>query len=155
MLKNWLTPITTVAMMASAFAVAASPGRDMEALVLTGGHGDSGPMRFVLEGRPVGGLYPGAVEQIKLKVANPLSYKLRLTQVNGKVTRTSHSGCPATSASLQVKQYSGVLPLTIRAHDRLSLAGTIPVTMPSGASEKCAGARFTIALTGLAYRVER
>jgi hypothetical protein len=155
MLRNWLTTISTVAMLAGAYAVATSPGKDEDALVLTGGHGGYGPVRFVLEGRPVHGLYPGVTKQISLKVSNPLGYKLRLTEVTGKVTSTSRRGCPATTSNLQVKKYTGVLPLTIRPHDRLSLAGTIPIVMPSGASRNCAGSHFTIALSGLAYRVDR
>ena len=45
-------------------------------------------------------------------------------------------------------------PVQVALGDAEPLAGTVPVTMPSGATTKCAGAHFTIALTG-AGRQER
>ncbi|GIM91235.1 hypothetical protein [Paractinoplanes toevensis] len=88
-------------------------------------------------------------------VHNPAGYRLRVQQLSGRVTRSSRRGCPATSASLQVRPYTGRLPVVVAAHGRTDLAGALPVTMPSGTSEKYAGAWFTINISGVGYRADR
>jgi hypothetical protein len=128
-----------------------------EAVVLVGGssshHGD--PIYFTLEATPVRALHPGAVRQMKVTLINKLGYRLKLQRLSGKVTSSSRRGCSATAANLQVKDYSGSLPVSISARARTSLGGAIPVVMPPGASQKCAGARFTITLSGIGYRADR
>ncbi|GAA2614358.1 hypothetical protein [Paractinoplanes durhamensis] len=161
MLKKWWTPIATLVMLAAVLVVATTDQTTVttdDTMVMVGGHGrgDHGaPLHFTLTAKPVHGLYPGKVEQLRVTVNNPTGYRLRLQQLSGRVTWSSRRGCPATSASLQVRQYTGRLPMVITARGRTDLGGSLPVVMPSGTSEKCAGARFTITISGMGYRVDR
>ncbi|MEV4350382.1 hypothetical protein AB0J83_38490 [Actinoplanes sp. NPDC049596] len=136
-----------------------SPGSpdpaENEAMVLVGREQRGGAMTFELQGRGVRGLYPGAVKQMRVTVVNPSAYRLRLHRIDGRVVSSSRRGCPATSASLLVKAYNGRLPQAVEPRSRTTLAGTVPVTMPSGATTKCAGAHFTIALTGAGWQEGR
>jgi hypothetical protein len=43
----------------------------------------------------------------------------------------------------------------IGPHDRTTLRGTMPVTMLPGTTAKCAGARFTITMSGIGDRADR
>src|SRR4051794_21415659 len=102
MLKSWWTAAGAAAVVAGVLlAIAPSPPATQaedEAMVLVGGRGGDhhgAPMHFVLEGKPVRGLYPGAVRQMKITVFNPLGAKLRVQQVSGRVTSSSRRGCPA------------------------------------------------------------
>jgi hypothetical protein len=162
MLKSWWTAAGAAAVVAGVLlAVAPSPPATQdedEAMVLVGGRGGDhhgAPMYFVLEGKPVRGLYPGAVRQMKITVFNPLGAKLRVQQVSGKVTSSSRRGCPASTASLVVRPFTGVLPVVVPARGRTTLTGALPIAMPGGASEKCAGVRFTISVSATGYRVDR
>ncbi|MEU4687524.1 hypothetical protein [Actinoplanes sp. NPDC023714] len=121
-----------------------------------GGEPGGGPLAFELKGKPVRGLYPGAVKQMRITVDNPLGYRLSVQRLSATVTSSSsRRGCPATPANLQVKEYTGRLPAIVAAGGRTDLGGAIPVAMPLGAPEKCAGVRFTIAISGVGYRVAR
>jgi hypothetical protein len=161
MLKKWWTPLATLVMLAGVLVVARTDGTTFtpdDTMVMAGGRGGrdhGGPLYFTLTAKPVHGLYPGKVRQLKVTVNNPMGYRLRLQQLSGRVTWSSRRGCPATLGSLQVKQYNGRLPVEIPAHGRTSLSGWLPVVMPYGASENCAGARFTITISGTGYRVDR
>ncbi len=162
MLKSWWTAAGAVAMLAGVLLAVAPDAPDTaaedEAMVLVGGHGGDhrgGPMYFVLEGKPVRNLYPGAVRQMRITVLNPLGYRLRLQQVTGKVTSSSRRGCPATPSSLEIRTFTGRLPVMLPARGRTTLDGALPVAMPSGTTEKCAGARFTIAISAVGVRVDR
>ena len=162
MLKSWWTAAGAAAVLAGVLVVLAPGPPDTaaedEAMVLAGGQGSShrgGPINFSLEGKPVRGLYPGAVRQMRITVFNPFGARLQLRQVSGMATSSSRRDCPANSTSLQIQTYTGRLPVTIPAHGRTTLEGTLPISMPSGTSEKCAGSRFAIAITATAYRVDR
>ncbi|MEU4237997.1 hypothetical protein [Actinoplanes sp. NPDC026619] len=160
MLKKWWTPLATLVMLAGLLVVATtdqSPAAE-DTMVMVGGRGGhehGGPLYFTLTAGSVHGLYPGKVKQLRVTVNNPMGYRLRLQQLAGRVTWSSRRGCPATSASLQVRPYTGRLPVLISAHGRTTLTGTLPILMPSGTSEKCAGAHFRITISGMGYRVDR
>ncbi|MFF5079854.1 hypothetical protein ACFY36_22610 [Actinoplanes sp. NPDC000266] len=161
MLKSWRTSVAAAALIGGT-VVAFTPGSpespdpsENEAMVLVGREQGGGAMTFELQGRGVRGLYPGAVKQMRVTVVNPSQYRLRLHGISGKVVSSSRRGCPATSASLLVKAYNGRLPQAVEPRSRTTLDGTVPVTMPSGATTRCAGTRFTIALTGTGLRERR
>lgn len=158
MSKTWWTAAGTMAALAGILvAVAPRPMPDDEAMLLVSQTGEprTGPLHFALEGKPVKGLHPGATRQMRITVMNPLGYRLSLQRLTGKVTSSSRRGCPANDTSLQVKDYNGVLPATIAARGRTTLTGTFPVSMPIGATEKCAGARFRISMSGVGLRVDQ
>ena len=160
MLKSWWSVVAAAAVLAGVLvAVAPDPPsvRDGDVLQLVGRDGEhsDGPLYFTLEGRPVRGLHPGAVKQMIITVRNPLGFRLSLQRLTAKVTSSSRRGCPATSDNLQVQPYRGQLPATVAATGRTVLDGTIPVVMPIGASEKCAGTDFTIRLSGVGRRMSR
>jgi hypothetical protein len=160
MLKSWWTAAAAAAVLSVAALVAVSDSpadQEGEMLILTGRGSDhrDGPLHFLLEGTPVRGLYPGAVKQMRITVDNPLGFQLSVQRLSAEVTATSRRGCPATSANLQVRDYTGTLPVTVAAAGRTELGGAIPITMPLGATEKCAGVRFTISVSGVGRRVAR
>jgi hypothetical protein len=160
MLKSWWTAAALAAVLAgvlAAVAPGAPSGRDGDVLRLAGRGGDhhDGPLYFTLEGKPVRGLHPGAVKQMKITVRNPLGFRLSLQKLTAKVSSSSRPGCPANSQNLQVREFSGRLPATVAATGRTELAGSVPVVMPIGASQKCAGASFTITVSGVGQRMNR
>ncbi|WP_203824292.1 hypothetical protein [Actinoplanes palleronii] len=157
MSKRWWIAATSAAALAAALIVAVgSPDNPDETIVLVGdSHHRGGPLYFELKGKPVRGLFPGAVKQMKISVVNPLGYRITVHRLTAKVSDTDRRGCSATAANLQVRSYSGRLPVTVAASGRTELGGAIPVSMPIGATRKCAGARFTIAISGVGQRVPR
>ncbi|MBG0561728.1 hypothetical protein [Actinoplanes aureus] len=160
MLKSSWTAAAAAAVLAGVLvAVAPDPPsvRDGDALLLVGRDGDQpdGPLHFVLEGKPVRGLYPGAVKQMKITVRNPLGFRISLQRLTATVSSSSRRGCPATAGNLRVREYSGRLPATVAATGRTELDGSIPIVMPVNASEKCAGADFTITVSGVGHRMSR
>jgi hypothetical protein len=114
-----------------------------------------GPTRFELHGQQVHGLYPGATRKMHIVLTNPYSFRLRLGDISGEISRSSHHGCPATSTSLRVTGYTGRLPVFVGPHSRATLPGSFSLAMPRTAPQRCAGSHFTIALTGMASRVGR
>jgi hypothetical protein len=158
MSKTWWTAAAAAITLAGVLvAIAPQRNPDSEEMLLVGRGGDqsNGPLHFVLEGKPVRGLYPGAVKNMRITVRNPLGYRLSLQRLTAKVTSSSRRGCPATSANLLVKEFSGKLPAMVAANGRTNLDGAFPILMPMGATEKCAGTRFEISVSGVGYRVHR
>jgi hypothetical protein len=160
MSKTWWTAAGTMAALAGVLlAVAPRPSQapDDEAMLLVSQAGErrNGPLYFRLEGKPVRGLYPGATRQMRITVLNPLGYRLSMQRLTGTVTATSRRGCPADDSSLRIGDYTGALPVAIAAHGRTTLTGTLPVSMPIGTTEKCAGARFSISMSGSGFRADR
>lgn len=154
MLKNWWTVLAMAAILCGtglALSSASSNATSDEAAVLVGHRDDDGAVSFSLEGKSLRGLYPGAVKQMHLTVVNPNRFRMSLHQLSGKVVGTSRRDCPATASNLVLETYTGALPAVLDANSRSKLAGTVPVRMPIGASPKCAGALFTITLTGRGY----
>ncbi|WP_229071498.1 hypothetical protein [Actinoplanes sp. DH11] len=160
MVKKWWAATASAAALGVALVAAVSgppEGPQDETLVLVGRGGDrsGGRMHFELTGTPVRGLYPGAVKRMRITVDNPLGFRLSVRSLSARVTSSSRRGCPATPANLEVRDFTGALPAMVAARGRTDLAGSIPVAMPLGATEKCAGARFTIAVSGVGDRVAR
>ncbi|WP_430780897.1 hypothetical protein [Actinoplanes sp. G11-F43] len=159
MVKNWRIAAAVTAVLAGGLLAATSfsPHAPDEALLLVsrGSEPPGGPLHFTLEGKSVRGLHPGATRQMRIAVRNPLGVRISLQHLTAKVSSTSRRGCPATEANLQVRRYSGHLPVTVAATGRTDLAGSFPVVMPLGASEKCAGADFVITLTGVGHRMTK
>jgi hypothetical protein len=113
------------------------------------------PQRFELHGKSVRGLYPGVTKRMDVTIVNPNNFDLRIGSVRGRVTATSHKRCVASAMNLRVGDYTGPLPVVIKSRKRLTLKGSIPVVMPSGAAQACAGVRFTISLVGTAAKASR
>ena len=159
-MKSWWTAAAVAAALATALVVVVTgpEAPEDETFVLVGrggGEPGGGPLAFELKGEPVRGLYPGAVKQMRITVDNPLGYRLSVQRLSATATSSSRRGCPATSANLRVREFTGKLPVTVAAAGRTDLGGAIPVAMPLGAPENCAGVRFTIAISGVGYRVAR
>lgn len=156
MVKSWRTTTTAVVALAGILLVSTSGSSvpDQETLLLVGGQ-RGGPLHFKVEGRSVRGLYPGSTRQMRITVRNPLGFRLSLRQLTAKVSSSSRRGCLPIAKNLQVRRYSGPLPVTVAASGRTPLAGSIPVVMPMGASQKCAGATFVITLSAVGVRMNR
>ena len=92
---------------------------------------------------------------IDLKVVNPNSFDLKIISLRGKVEASSQRRCAASAANVRVMPYTGQLPVIVSAGKRAKLKGSFPITMPKGASQTCAGARFTIALVGVGAKASR
>ncbi|MGK5679139.1 hypothetical protein [Actinoplanes sp. URMC 104] len=151
----WPTIATAVLISGGVLAITAGASdssgiADDEPMVMVGRERGDGSVEFAIEGRTVRGVYPGAVKQMRTTVVNPSRYPLRLKSLSGRVVASSKRAC--STGNLQVKAYSGKLPLTIAAYGRVTLPGTLPITMPMEAPTKCAGVRFTIALSGVGFR---
>ncbi|MFI7540959.1 hypothetical protein [Actinoplanes sp. NPDC049599] len=118
-------------------------------------HGRQLDARFTVTGTSVRGLYPGAVKQLQLTIANPYRFALQIRSLSGRVGATSRRGCAVSAANLQVQRYTGRLPVTVPARGRTVLSGTLPITMPRQATAKCADTRFTIILSGTGTKAAR
>jgi hypothetical protein len=146
---------TLAGVLAAASAAQSSGARDDNVLVLASHTGQSRyNMRFTVDGKSVKGLYPGAVKKAELKISNPYGFDLILQRVEGRLVATSRRRCSPDPSHLVVQKYLGKLPVTLRAHSRTTI-GTLPVAMPKDAPAKCAGTKFTIAISGTANRTRR
>jgi hypothetical protein len=140
----------------AAFSPTLPQGAGEPTLLLVAGDGHRrSEVRFTVAGTSVRGLYPGAVKQIRLRIVNPYGFALRIQSLSGKVTATSRRTCAATGANLQIRPYTGRLPLTVPARARTEFDGALPVTMPSTATAGCASTRFTIVLLGTGTKASR
>lgn len=156
--KWWMAAASVAVLITAAFIVAtdSSGTPDDGNLVLVGqGSRQDGPLYFQLKGKPVKGLYPGAVKQMRITVVNPLGYRLRVQSLSARVSDSNRRGCHPNSENLQIRKYEGQLPIMVAASGRTELSGVFPVTMPRGATRKCAGARFTVSISGIGRRVTR
>jgi hypothetical protein len=154
----WTAAASAAAALATAAFVTATdssgtPDDGMLVLVGQGTHRDD-PLHFQLRGKPVKGLYPGAVKQMRITVVNPLGFRLRVQSLSAQVSGSNRRGCHAESQNLQIRQFSRPLPITVPV-GRTDLSGFFPITMPRGAPRTCAGARFTITISGVGRRVTR
>jgi hypothetical protein len=153
--KAWRTAVTAAATLVTAFVVTSGhhDEADARAMLFTHADGDSrGDVRFALTGHPVSGLYPGATRQIKITVVNPLGFPLSLRTLDGSLVGTNRRACPATRSTLRVAAYSGQLPIVIKPYGRITLPGSIQVTMPRDATPSCANTKLQISLTGTGRR---
>jgi hypothetical protein len=134
------------------------PSTDLESGSLVSGsrpRSGHGKPRFGIEAMAITGMYPGASRRLALTVTNPYRFRLRVGSLRARVTSTSRSGCAPTAANLRVGDFTGRLPITVPAHGRTTLSGSVPVTMPRNANPNCAGARFVIQLSGKGRRADR
>jgi hypothetical protein len=90
----------------------------------------------------VTGLYPGQTKPLVLKVRNPFSSPLTVTEIRIKVTQTNHAGCPATD--LTATNFSGALLVPPGGQ----ATTTVSVTMSGDAANACQGARFRMKYQG-------
>jgi len=156
MSKSWWVAAGSAAALATAALVVASgaPEEPDGTIVLVSGNGGrhDAPLYFELKGTPVRGLFPGSVKQMRITVRNPLGFRLIVQSLSAEVSSTDRRGCRAASENLQVRPYVGNLPVTVAASGSTDLGGAIPVAMPLGAAQRCAGARFTISISGIGRR---
>jgi hypothetical protein len=154
---------TTLAITASlgCLAFAAAPERPESAssgtIAIVGYHGrlsghDIRPFRITVAGKAPTGLHPGTTKDMAVSIENPYDFALRVEGLRGEVVETSRRKCKPHN--LLVRTYVGRLPLTVAARGR-TRAGTIPLFMPLDANQACAGAVFTIRLSGNATKAVR
>ena len=115
----------------------------------TSGHA---ALPFTLNGRPVAGLYPGATRNLPLVLANPYSFTLRVTTLDGAVVSSSRKRCKPVRDNIRVRSYTGRLPVTVPPYGKVTVHA-LPVVMPPGASADCAATVFTLRLSGTATRI--
>ncbi len=142
----------------AAFGPARPQSAEEPTLFLVSGndrHSYPSHVQFTVEGASVRGLYPGAVKEMKLRIANPYSFALQIRSLSGKVSATSRRGCSVSSANLRVQGYTGRLPVTVPARSRTVLDGWLPITMPRQATARCADTRFTVILSGTGTKATR
>ena len=123
------------------------------------GHVTSGPdgeLDFAVEAPEVQGLYPGAEKPMRLAVANPFAFDLKITSLSGRVSSTSSPSCAPVASNLQVRAYTGPpsLPMVVPGRDRRP-AGSVVLYMPNTVANACQGVRFVIQLDGAATKVNK
>jgi hypothetical protein len=160
---RWKIAVGTVGTLA-AFTLAASAGvQDVsasESMVITGAHGDMRgyddrqPFGIAMGGKAPKGLYPGVVREMKLTLRNPYDFALSVKSLRGEVVASSKRKCKPVAANLVVRAYTGKLPVVIPPRGKVD-AKSIPLHMPPAASQACAGAVFTIRLSGTATKAYR
>ena len=149
---------------AAALTLAASAGvpdaSAGETMVITGAHGqtrgydDHRPFDIAMGGKTPKGLYPGVVRDLKLTLRNPYDFALSVRSLRGEVIATSRRKCKPVPANLVTRSYAGPLPIVIPPRGKVE-AKSIPLHMPPGASQACAGVVFTIRLSGTAMKAYR
>jgi hypothetical protein len=107
---------------------------------------------FSISAPSVTGLYPGAVKKLKLTVANPYNFAIKVTDLWGALDGTSKPNCAPSPGNLTVRVHEGVgLPLVVPARSGAA-AGAIPLYMPNSVVDGCQRATFTISLHGTAKK---
>jgi hypothetical protein len=122
----------------------AAPGTDL----------DAPQYSFIVQAAPVGGLYPGAVRQLRLTLTNPYTFDLLVTGMHADLVGTSRPGCAPVPTNLEVRAYTGELPVGVKAEDSAQ-GGAVPLHMPNSVSDDCQRATFTIRLSADAMRASR
>ena len=148
----------------AALTLAASAGipdaSASETMMITGAHretrgyDDHRPFDIAMRGKAPKGLYPGVVRDMKLTLRNPYDFALSVKTLRGEVVATSKRRCKTGPANLVARGYAGPLPIVIPPRGKVD-AKSIPLHMPPGASQACAGAIFTIRLSGTATKAYR
>jgi hypothetical protein len=129
-----------------------------EGLIVAASTGNAGygtrPFAISVQGKPVKGLYPGAVRDFHLNLQNPYPFDLRIERLRGEVVSSSRSRCRPGAGTIATRPYVGKLPLTVPARSRKAV-GRIPVSMASNAPAACQDLTFTVQLTGTATKASR
>ncbi|GAB1643013.1 hypothetical protein [Krasilnikovia sp. MM14-A1259] len=126
----------------------------VQAMTLTAVQGpaqDAGHYTFTVRAAPVDGLVPGTDRRLVLTLDNPYDFDLLVTDLRADLVATSRVGCAPVPANLEVRRYTGELPVRVDAGDSRE-AGSVPLHMPNTVVDACQRATFTIALDASATR---
>ena len=148
--------VVGIAVAAASAGPATSGDREMVVTSSRGaaaGYGDK-PFAISVSGGSVKGLYPGVTKDMKLLLANPYPFALKVTDLRAVVTTSSRARCRPGPTTVVTRPYNGKLPLVLPARSRKD-AGTIPIAMPPDAPQACQKTSFTIKLTGTAKKASR
>ncbi len=106
---------------------------------------------FVMHAAGVEDLYPGADRRLVLTMTNPYAFDLLVTDIHAELAATSNAGCDPVPANLELRDYTGELPLRVAAGSDHE-SGAVPLHMPNSVVDACQRATFTIALAADATR---
>jgi hypothetical protein len=139
-------------LLGSAVPSATPPG---ETISLMDWHGQSsGHSGFQVRASSTGLLYPGTTRKISLTVVNPNPFPIRVRMIKGRLASTSRAGCRPVASNLQVRPYTGRLPLVVAPFGRRD-AGHLELHMPGSVVDACQRARFVIHIDSDAARSGR
>jgi hypothetical protein len=149
-----LVAVVTIAGAAGAGAVLRPGASTDQATTLTAVHDATDEQfSFVMRAAAVDDLYPGADRRLVLTMTNPYAFDLVVTDIHAELAATSNAGCDPVPANLELRDFTGSLPLRVAAKsDRES--GTVPLHMPNSVVDACQRATFTIALAAAATRAD-
>ncbi|MEV6844189.1 hypothetical protein [Actinoplanes sp. NPDC051411] len=144
--------LTGSLMLGSAAPSSAPPG---ETISLVDWHGHSSDRQaFQIRTSSTGLLYPGATRKISLTIVNPNPFPITVRMIKGRLASTSRTGCRPTASNLQVRPYTGRLPLVVAPFGRRD-AGHLELHMPGSVVDACQRARFVIHIDSDAARSGR
>jgi hypothetical protein len=157
-MTRWQQALASLMVLAGLLAASSPPGGDTDEQPMViastpAGYGRE-PVYLLLRGQ-LSGLHPGAVKQIKVTLVNGSGFTVSLHRLAGRPVTSSRRECRPSPANLRVLDYQGRLPVTIRPHTRRTLAGSIPIAMPTGATPQCSNTRFSIVISGAGSRRHR
>ena len=154
MLAVATTAVVGAAGLGFALNVDGSTDQEMELTAAPATDVHASQYSFTVQATPVEGLYPGAVRQLRLTLTNPYTFDLLVTGMHADLVGTSRPGCDPVSTNLEVRPYTGELPVGVEAEDSAE-AGTVPLHMPNSVVDDCQRATFTIRLSADAMRAEQ
>jgi hypothetical protein len=124
------------------------------ATTLTAVHADATDRySFVMHAEGVEDLYPGADRRLVLTMTNPYAFDLLVTDIHAELAATSNAGCDPVPANLQLRDFTGDLPVRVAAGSDTE-SGAVPLHMPNSVVDACQRATFTIALDADATRAD-
>ncbi len=156
-MPRWQLALVAVVSIAGAAGAGAvlRPGASIDqAATLTAVHEPAaGAARysFVMRAAGVDDLYPGADRRLVLTMTNPYAFDLLVTDIHAELAATSNAGCDPVPANLELRDYTGELPLRVAAGSDHE-SGAVPLHMPNSVVDACQRATFTIALAADATR---
>jgi hypothetical protein len=157
-MKRWQQALASAAALAGLVAASSPSGGETNEQPMVIASMSAGyrrePVYLLLRGQ-LSGLYPGAVKQIQVTLVNDSGSTVSLHRLAGRPATSSSRECRLSPANLRVLDYRGHLPVTIRPHTRRTLAGSIPIAMPTGATPRCSNTRFSIFVSGAGSRRHR
>jgi hypothetical protein len=158
--SKWRLAVATAVSLAgslllgSATPSTAPPGETIS-LVGWPEHGYSpGHAGFQVRTSSTGLLYPGTTRKISVTIINSNPFPIVVRTIQGRLASTSRPGCKPIAANLQIRPYSGRLPLVVRPFGRRD-AGQLEVHMPNSVVDACQRARFDIHIDSKATRADR
>ena len=154
MLAVAATAVVGAAGLGFALHVESATDQEMELTAAPGADLGAPQYTFTVRATPVEGLYPGAVRQLRLTLTNPYTFDLLVTGMHADLVGTSQPGCHPVATNLEVKPYTGDLPVDVKAEDSAE-AGAVPLHMPNSVANDCQRATFTIKLSADAMRATR